>query len=122
MEFRGVNESNENYLKAILILHRRFGEVRRVELARYLGFSKASITNRVALLTKEGYLESSTSDIILTPKGQETAERILAKNRYFTRLLISCGVERETAEKEACSLEHVISDDSFMKLEARYLV
>lgn len=117
---RLASESNENYLKAILILQQRMEHVRRVDLANYLGYSKASITHGVSLLQKKGYLEPDRTDIVLTSKGLEAAEHVLKKHKYFTKFLINCGVDRERAEQEACELEHAVSDESFLRVEETY--
>ena len=118
--YHSASESSENYLKAILILTQNLGIVRKVDLANYMGFSRASITHGVALLQKKGYLEADRVDIVLTEKGLETAEHILEKHKYFTKFLTNCGVEQERAEREACELEHAVSDESFLRLEEKY--
>lgn len=115
-----ASESSENYLKAILVLQRERGRVRRVDLANYMGFSRASITHSVHNLQKQGYLRPGTGDICLTSEGMRLAEQVLEKHRFFTKILVSCGVEQKTAEKEACGLEHMISDESFLRLEEKY--
>lgn len=118
--YHSASESSENYLKAILILTQNLGIVRKVDLANYMGFSKASISHGVALLQKNGYLDPDRIDLVLTSKGLEAAEHVLEKHRYFTKFLINCGVAQEIAEKEACELEHAVSDESFSRLEEKY--
>lgn len=120
--FHAASESGENYLKAILILQRRLDRVRRVDLAHYMGFSKASITHGVAGLQKKGYLEPGSTELILTEEGKRAAEKILAKHDFFTKFLVDCGIEQKTAEEEACGMEHAISDESFLILAEKFMV
>ena len=111
--------AREDYLKAILVLHQRIGDVRSVDLARYLGFSKPSISQAVGILTSEGYLTVDGKHILkLTDKGRAVAEKIYERHCFFTRQLISIGVDPVTAEEDACRLEHAISDKSFEKLKS----
>ena len=110
-------ESSENYLKAILILKQSQGEIRCIDLARYMGYSKASVSHAVAVLKKKGFLEPEGVGLILTEKGEELSKRILEKHCFFTQLLIKCGVEEKKAEMEACGIEHVISDESLKKIK-----
>lgn len=113
------HESSENYLKAILILKQRQGEVRCVDLAEYMGYSKASVSTAVAALRKKGFLEPSGYCLTLTRRGEELSSRILEKHRFFMNLLISCGVDQNVAREEACSMEHAISDESFKKIKSK---
>ena len=110
--------AREDYLKAILVLHQRIGDVRSVDLARYLGFSKPSISQAVGILTSEGYLTVDGKHILnLTDKGRAIAEKIYERHCFFTKQLIAIGVDPVTAEEDACRLEHAISDESFEKLK-----
>ena len=113
--------AREDYLKAILVLHQRIGDVRSVDLARYLGFSKPSISQAVGILTSEGYLTVDGKHILnLTDKGRAIAEKIYERHCFFTKHLISIGVDPKTAEEDACKLEHAISEESFEKLKERF--
>ena len=56
----------------------------------------------------------------LTDVGREVAEQIYEKNRFFTDRLIEAGVDPVTAEKDACRMEHVISQESFEHLKNAY--
>ena len=55
--------------------------------------------------------------ISLTTKGKEVAEKIYERHRFFTKRLIAAGVDPKTAERDACRLEHAISEESFQKLK-----
>lgn len=110
--------SREDYLKAIYVLHRELGEVHSVDVANYLGISKPSVCQAVATLTSEHYLEVDSKHVlILTRKGRKLAKDVYEKNRFFLNHLLSIGVDQETAEEDACKMEHAISEESFLKLK-----
>ena len=113
-----LQESGENYLETIFILHKRTGFVRSIDIAMELGFSKPSVSHAVGLLKKDGYLVvGGKGEISLTEKGRFVAEKIYERHRFFTKRLIAAGVDPKTAERDACRLEHAISEESFQKLK-----
>ena len=110
--------SGEDYLEAILLLQKEKSMVRSVDLARYMGYSKPSISHAVSVLRKGGFLKVDGEGLLhLTDVGWEVAEKIYERHRFFTEQLIAVGVDKETAVQDACRLEHVISDESFEKLK-----
>lgn len=111
-------ESKEDYLEAILVLRGLHGYCRNVDIAKHLGVTKPSVTNAVSNLNELGLVEISKFDISLTPEGKEIAERTYRKHEFFEDLLLNANVDAETAAREACCLEHCISQDTFEKLEA----
>ena len=111
--------SGEDYLEAILVLHKKTGMVRSVDVARHLEVTKPSVCNAVATLREGGFLTMDSDYFLhLTDVGREVAEQIYEKHRFFTDRLIEAGVDPETAERDACRIEHVISDESFQRLKA----
>ena len=117
-----LHASGEDYLEAILILQKQMGEsaVRSVDLARHMGFSKPSISHAVGLLQNGGFLTVDIDGFLhLTEIGREMAEKIYERHLFFTKQLIAAGVDQETAEQDACRMEHAISDASFEKLKKR---
>lgn len=113
-----LHMSGEDYLEAILVLQRQKGEVRSVDVARHMGFSKPSISHAVAALEKGGYLRVDDKALLhLTETGQEIAEQIYERHLYFKAQLVSAGVDPAVAEREACRMEHAISTESFEKLK-----
>lgn len=112
-----VSESTENYLKAILTMKRQGRAVRRIDLAQYMGYSKASISYAVRTLTDIGCIELDGDNIQLTERGEKLSEDVLKKNHFFTELLLKCGVDQVKAEQEACALEHAICDETFCLLK-----
>lgn len=116
-----LHMSGEDYLEAILVLQQKKGLVRSVDVARHMGYSKPSISHAVATLEKGGFLTVDDRAFLhLTPSGREVAEKIYERHLFFKEQLVSAGVDPETAEREACLMEHTLSADSFQKLKKRY--
>ena len=110
--------SGEDYLGAILLLHKKMGMVRSVDVARHMGVSKSSVCHAVATLRDGGFLTIDSDYFLhLTDVGREVAEQIYEKHRFFTEMLINAGVDPITAERDACRIEHVISESSFQRLK-----
>ena len=111
--------SRDDYLKAILVLQKKLGMVRSVDIARYLGVSKPSVCRAVSTLTQGGYLYMSDDFFLhLTDAGMSIAQSTYERHCFFTRYLVGIGVDTATAEEDACKLEHAISEVSFQKLKA----
>ena len=114
-----LHASGEDYLEAILVLQKQKGMVRSVDVARHMGVSKPSVCHAVATLKNGGFLTMDDGFFLhLTNIGREVAEQIYEKHRFFTERLIAAGVDPETAEADACRIEHVISEESFRRLKA----
>ena len=116
-----IYASGEDYLEAILMLQKKTGMVRSVDLARHMEFSKPSISHAVGVLGNGGFLTVDEDGFLhLTDTGREVAERIYEKHQFFTDSLIGMGVDPAQAEEDACRIEHVISEESFQKLKEAY--
>ena len=101
-------------MEAILILHQEGGSVRSVDLAGYMGYSKASVSHAVKSLRMSGFLMIDEGGFLhLSHVGQEIAEGIYEKHCFFRQWLIDAGADPKTAEQDACKLEHSISQQSF---------
>ena len=110
--------SGEDYLEAVLVLQRKQGMVRSVDLARHMGFSKPSISHAVGVLKNGGFLTVDDDGFLhLTVIGREIAEKIYERHLFFMEQLIAAGVDSKTAEADACRIEHIISDESFDRLK-----
>ena len=108
-----LHASGEDYLEAILVLKRKKGMVRSVDVARHLEVSKPSVCHAVATLKEGGFLTMDEDSFLhLTDVGQEVAEQTYEKHCFFTRQLVAAGVDPQTAEREACRMEHTISQES----------
>ncbi|WP_186564893.1 metal-dependent transcriptional regulator [Lawsonibacter celer] len=114
-----IHESAENYLETILMLKEEKGAVRSIDIARRMDFSKPSISRAMSLLRGDGYITTDPAGLIeLTPSGLAIAERIYERHQLFTQWLIQLGVSPETAARDACRIEHDISDETFACLKA----
>jgi len=114
-------ESGENYLETILILQKTKEHVRSIDVANALSISKPSVSRAVSNLKKTGYLLVSENGYLqLTEKGLEIAKQIYEKHRFLTEFFMDIGVSESTAVTEACRMEHVISQDTFIKWKEAY--
>ena len=113
-----LHASGEDYLEAVLVLQKEKGMVRSVDVARHMEVSKPSVCHAVTTLKKGGFL-SMDEDVSLlwTVIGREVAEQTYEKHCFFTRQLVAAGVDPQTAEREACRMEHTISQRSFELLK-----
>ena len=112
-----LHASGEDHLETILVLQKKLGMVRSVDVARHMEVSKPSVCHAVATLRDGGFLMMDEDHFLhLTDVGREVAERIYERHRFFTEQLIAAGVDPKTAEADACRIEHTISQDSFEKI------
>ena len=113
-----LHASGEDYLEAILVLHKKMGMVRSVDVARHMEVSKPSVCHAVGVLRDGGFLTMDEDHFLhLTDIGREVAEKIYERHCFFTEQLIAAGVAPKTAEADASRIEHVISEESFQILK-----
>lgn len=97
------------------------GYVRSVDVARQIGFLKASVCHAVKELRKRDCLIVENDGALkLTERGNKLANDIYARHKLFTKILIAIGVDAQVAAKDACQIEHVISQESFEKIRTYY--
>ena len=109
-----IHESAENYLETILILKKRHGQVRSIDIATELSFSKPSVSIALKNLRLNQYVEVDEDGYItLLPKGLDIAEKMYERHTLLTNWLVFLGVSKETATEDACRIEHVISEETF---------
>jgi Mn-dependent DtxR family transcriptional regulator len=109
-----IQESGEMYLESIYVLLKKNGNVRSVDIAEYMGYSKPSISRAMGLLKDGDFIRiAKDGSITLTRAGIAVAEKIYERHTLLSNLLIRLGVSPETAGEDACKLEHAISDESF---------
>lgn len=112
-----VQESAEMYLKTILILEKRIGIVRAIDIAREMQFSRPTVSQQIKNLTANGYLEvDNKKQIFLSPKGREIAEETYYRHNGLVDFFIWIGVSEETALEDACRIEHYISQETFDRM------
>ena len=102
------------YLETIYILSKKQENVRSIDIARKMNFSKPSVSRAVKNLQSENYIDiDSKGFITLTSNGLAIAKKIYERHEVFTQILVSLGVDPEIAEEDACRIEHVVSDETF---------
>ncbi|MGN0819136.1 MAG: metal-dependent transcriptional regulator [Christensenellaceae bacterium] len=116
------NESAEMYLENILILKQNQSKVRAIDVVRQTGYSKPSVSRAMSLLKKSGSIVIDDEGYIsLTDEGFNTANKIFERHTVIADCLMALGVEKNTANDDACRIEHVISDETFTKLKEHFL-
>lgn len=108
-----IHESGENYLEAILLLGQGEKDVHSVDVARRLGVSKPTVTKGIKILMQEGYVVMDGVHLRLTESGLARALAVYEKHTVITEFWVLQGVSRETAERDACRMEHIVSDEVF---------
>lgn len=113
-----IKESAENYLETIHVLGKRLPHVRSIDIATELGFSKPSVSVAMKNLRQNGYVKVDEDGFItLTAAGLEVAETMYERHTMLSNWLMYLGVDRETAQEDACRIEHVISAASFKAMK-----
>lgn len=108
------NYSGENYLKAVLLLHQKQAVVRKVDIAACLNLTKASVSRMIKNLENQGLVVVMESDVCLTEKGTEAANKVYGRFLVIQEFLIRrLGIAPELARGDAGAMEHVISDETF---------
>lgn len=109
-----ADESVEDYLETILLLHKKNGHVRSIDIANEMNFTKASVSVAMKNLREKGYITVAENGYItLTQSGNARAESVLERHTILSDWLMSIGVSRDTALEDACRVEHDLSVESF---------
>ncbi len=117
-----IHESGENYLETILMLKQKIGQVRAIDIVRYLNFSKPTVSVAMKRFKEDGYIQVDKEGyIILTEKGIAIAERIYERHVVIAKVLMVLGVDEDTAYEDSCRIEHDISDKTFQCIKQYYL-
>ena len=113
-----IKESAENYLEAILMIKLKKGNVRSIDVANHLNFTKPSVSVAMKSFREEGYISMDPEGgISLTEKGREIAERVYERHQVIAKALMALGVDEATAYEDSCKIEHDISDTSFERIK-----
>lgn len=113
-----MKESGEMYLESIYVLCNSKAQVRSIDIAEHMNYSKPSVCRAVGLLKKNGYITVDKNGYInLTDAGVERANKIFERHTVLTDFLISLGISKETADNDACRMEHIISEETFNALK-----
>lgn len=109
-----IQESGEMYLESILVLKDKLGQVRSIDVVHHTGYSKPSISRALGLLRADGMVTVDENGYIeLTEEGRLRATKVYERHRILSDFFESIGVSAETADSDACKVEHVISDETF---------
>ena len=113
-----IQESGEMYLESIYLLTKQKGNVRSIDVAQLTGYSKPSVSRAVGLLKKAGYIKVSEEGFLnLTKEGLLIAEQMYERHTLLTTLFHKLGIPDEIASEDACKIEHVISETTFLALK-----
>ena len=109
-----ILESAENYLETILILQKRNGNVRSIDIVNELDYTKPSVSIAMKHLRENGQIEMDRAGYItLLESGRAIAEKMYERHTLLSKWLISLGVPPEIAAEDACRIEHVLSTETF---------
>jgi DtxR family transcriptional regulator, Mn-dependent transcriptional regulator len=118
-----IYESGEDYLERILMLEEKkgAGKVHAIDLAESFGYSKPSVSLGLKKLKETGYLSFGAKDeILLSDKGLAVGNKTYERHKIIGAALMSLGVDEATAFKDACKMEHDISEETFQALKKHY--
>ena len=113
-----ILESGENYLETILMLSQKKGEVRSIDIVNEMNFSKPSVSVAMKHFREDGYITVDENGYIsLTEKGMAIAQKIYERHTVLTTCVMKLGVSEEVAKRDACLIEHDLSDETFEKIK-----
>ncbi len=114
----GLHESAEMYLETIYVLSEKLGNVRSIDVAEHMGYSKPSVSRAVGILKRNGLLlMAKDGTLTLTNEGRVTAQKIFERHTLLTQFLEHIGVPEDIASDDACKIEHVISDETISTIK-----
>lgn len=119
-----IYESGEDYLETILRLKQQLGQVRSIDIARDLDYSKPSVSRAMKILSEKGLVYMDGRKFVhLTDEGLAKAESVASRHQLFKDMLTEIfRVSEETAEEDACRIEHIVSDETVKKIEEKLAV
>lgn len=113
-----MQESGEMYLETIYVLSQRLPSVRSIDVAAEMGFSKPSVSRGLGILKNTGLaITDASGNIFLTEEGTKRAKKIYERHTVLSELFKLIGISEETADDDACRVEHYISDETFKALK-----
>lgn len=116
-----MHESGEMYLESIYVLSQKSDSVRSIDVCDFMGYSKPSVSRAMGLLKKDGHITVDGKGYIsLTESGLKIAQSIFERHTIIMNALLALGINEEIADKDACKIEHVISDETFAAIKEHY--
>ena len=113
------NQSGEDYLESILTLGKTQDVVHRIDVAKRMNVSQAAVNKAIKILLEKGYVYEDGKHLYLTDEGRKYAEEVYEKHCVIRDYLISCGVSAQTAEEDACCMEHLISEETMTMMRKK---
>ncbi len=112
-----ILKSSQDYLETMLMLKLQHGYIRSIDIANELGVTKPSVSYATKRLRENGYITMEKDGLItITEKGLQIAKSMYERHQTLTQFLISLGVNPETAQEDACQIEHDISEETFQAI------
>ena len=111
------NQSSEDYLESILMLGENGYVVHRIDVAKRMGVSQAAVNKAIKILVDKGYVYEDGKHLYLTGEGKTYAETVYEKHCIIRDYLVGCGVSVSSAEEDACHMEHLISEETFLMMK-----
>ena len=112
-----IQESAENYLESIYMIHKKKGNVRSIDIVNELDLSKPSVSVAMKNLRENGYISMDPDGFIkLEAPGMEIAQRIYGRHRALTAFFVALGVDPDIAARDACKVEHDLSEETYRKM------
>ena len=111
------NQSGEDYLESILTLSKMQTIVHRIDVAKRMAVSQAAVNKAIKILLDKGYVYEDGKHLYLTEKGRQYAEEVYEKHCIIRDYLIKCGVSAQAAEEDACHMEHLVSEETFLMMK-----
>ena len=109
-----ILRASEDYLEAMLMMKKKHGYIRSIDIADYLGVTKPSVSYTTKRLRESGYITMDKDGLItLTDEGMKIASKVLERHETLTSFLVSLGIDSETAEADACKMEHDLSEKTY---------
>ena len=109
-----IQKSSEDYLETMLMMQKKHGYIRSIDVAEHLGVTKPSVSYATKRLRENGYITmDDDSFITLTESGLAIAKRMYERHKLLTEFFIHIGVDAQTAREDACKVEHDISEETF---------
>ncbi|MDR1927545.1 MAG: metal-dependent transcriptional regulator [Oscillospiraceae bacterium] len=113
-----IHASAEDYLETILLLSRKTGSVRSIDIVGEMGFSKPSVSVAMKKLRENGMITMDADSFIsLTPEGEAVAKRVFSRHETLFDWLVKNGVNEKTAAADACKMEHILSEETFVMIQ-----
>ncbi len=109
-----IQKSSEDYLETMLMMLKKHGFIRSIDVAEHLGVTKPSVSYATKRLRENGYISMDKTGLItLEPTGMAIAQEMLERHQTLTNFFVNLGVDQETAESDACKIEHDLSPQTF---------